>query len=42
MIRCFFLEKDSKWDQYVAQLAGAMRAIVSRTTGFTANMMMPS
>ena len=40
MIRCFLLEKDHDWDQYVPQLAGAMRATTNRTTGFTANLMM--
>ena len=30
----------TKWDQYIPQIAGAIRSAVNQTTGFTANMMM--
>lgn len=40
MIRCL-RDKDIKdWDVYLPQIAGAMRATVNRSTGFTANKLM--
>ena len=39
-VRCFLGKTQSKWDQYIPQIAGAIRSAVNRTTGFTANMMM--
>ena len=40
MVRCFIGGNQSEWDRHIPQLAGAMRASVNRSTGFTANMLM--
>ncbi len=40
MVRCFLQNNQRNWDLYLQQLAGAMRASVSRQTGFSANMLM--
>jgi len=40
MIRCFLKDDQTDWDLHLPQLAGAMRASVNRSTGFTPNMMM--
>lgn len=40
MIRCFLDGTQSTWDQYLAQIAGAVRATPNRTTGFTPNFLM--
>lgn len=37
---CFLNESQHKWDEHVQQIAGAIRAAVNRTTGFTPNMLM--
>ncbi|XP_053389258.1 protein NYNRIN-like [Mercenaria mercenaria] len=39
-VRCFIGKSQNKWDQYLPQLAGALRASVNRMTGFTPNKMM--
>lgn len=40
MIRCFLQKDSTEWDEYLPQLAGAIRATVNRSTGFTPNRMM--
>ena len=40
MIRCLRERKIKDWDVYLPQTAGAMRATVSRSTGFTADKLM--
>lgn len=40
MVRCFLQDDQTEWDSQLPQLAGAMRASVNRSTGFTANMLM--
>ncbi|VDI20678.1 COMPASS component SPP1 [Mytilus galloprovincialis] len=39
-VRCFVGTTQRAWDENIAQLAGAIRASVNRTTGFTANKLM--
>ena len=39
-VRCFLGKAQNKWDQKVQQIAGAIRASVNRSTGFTPNMLM--
>jgi len=39
-VRCFIGKNQRTWDQYLPQLAGALRASVNRSTGYTPNMMM--
>ena len=39
-VRCFLGKAQNKWDQQVQQIAGAIRAFVNRSTGFTPNMLM--
>lgn len=39
-VRCFLNKSQNKWDEHVQQIAGAIRASVKRTTGFTQNMLM--
>ena len=39
-IRCFVGKRQDDWDIFIPQLAGAIRAIVNRSTGQTPNMMM--
>ena len=39
-VRCFLGKAQNKWDQHVQQIAGAIRASVNRSTGFTLNMLM--
>ena len=36
----FHWENQRSWDQYLPQLAGALRSSVNRSTGYTPNMMM--
>ena len=40
LIRCFLRNNQNTWDEYLQQLAGAIRSTVNRNTGFTPNMMM--
>ena len=40
MIQCLCERNIKDWDIYLPQIAGAMRATVSRSTGFTANKLM--
>ena len=40
MIRCLQAKNVRNWDEYLPQLAGAIRATVNRSTGFTPNKMM--
>jgi hypothetical protein len=40
MIRCYLRAKDRTWDQDLQLLAGAIRAMEHRSTGYSANMMM--
>ena len=40
LIRCFLKGNQQDWDQYLQQLAGAIRSTVNRQTGFTPNLMM--
>ena len=39
-VRCFLGKAQNKWDQHLQQIAGAIRASVNKSTGFTANMLM--
>ena len=39
-VRCFVSKSPTQWDEYLPQLAGALRSAVNRNTGFTANMLM--
>jgi transposase InsO family protein len=39
-VRCFLNKAQNKWDQYIQQIAGAIRAAVNRSTGYTPNMLM--
>ena len=39
-VRCFLGKSQNKWDQHVQQIAGAIRASVNRSTGYTPNMLM--
>ena len=40
MMRCLRDKNISEWDEYIPQIASAMRAMVNRDTGFTPNMLM--
>jgi len=37
-VRCFVGKNQRSWDQYLPQLAGALRASVNRSSGYTPNM----
>ncbi|KAH3871577.1 hypothetical protein DPMN_034782 [Dreissena polymorpha] len=39
-VRCFIGKNQNTWDKNIQQIAGALRASVNRSTGFTANMLM--
>ena len=39
-LRCFIGKAQTKWDEHLPQLAGALRATVNRSTGFTPNRLM--
>lgn len=39
-VRCFVSNSQTDWDEYLPQLAGAIRSSVNRMTGLTPNMMM--
>ncbi|XP_072176982.1 uncharacterized protein [Diadema setosum] len=39
-VRCYVGKTHNKWDEFLSQIAGALRATVNRSTGFTANMLM--
>ena len=39
-VRCFVSKTPTHWDEYLPQLAGALRSAVNRSTGYTANMLM--
>ena len=39
-VRCFIGKNQSKWDENIFQLAGALRSTVNRQTGFTPNKLM--
>jgi len=39
-VRCFLGKSQDKWDLHVQQIAGALRASVNRSTGYTPNMLM--
>ena len=39
-VRCFIDKKQGLWDKYLAQINGAIRASVNRSTGFTPNRLM--
>ncbi len=39
-VRCFVDSEQDNWDQHLAQLGGAMRSSVNRSTGFTPNKLM--
>jgi hypothetical protein len=39
-VRCFIGKHENQWDLYLPQIAGASRASVNRSTGFTANKLM--
>ena len=39
-VRCFIDGKQKNWDLHIAQIAGALRSSVNRSTGYTPNMMM--
>ena len=39
-VRCFTSRSPIQWDEYVPQLACALRSAVNRNTGFTPNMLM--
>ncbi len=40
MIRCFLQGGQKNWDEHLPALAGSIRSMVNRQTGFTPNMMM--
>ena len=40
MMRCLRDKNSYAWDEYIPQIASAMRAMVNRDTGFTPNMLM--
>ena len=40
LVRCYLRQKDRKWDQDLQLLAGAIRSMEHRGTGYSANMMM--
>ena len=40
MIRCFRYAREKTWDEDLQLLAGAIRAMKNRSTGFSANMLM--
>ena len=40
LIRCFRAKREKTWDQDLQILAGAIRSMKNRSTGFSANMMM--
>ena len=40
MVRCFLEGKSRQWDRHLHLLAGALRTVPHRTTGFSPNMMM--
>ncbi|VDI22537.1 Hypothetical predicted protein [Mytilus galloprovincialis] len=39
-VRCFVDQQQDSWDEHLAQLAGALRASVNRSTGYTPNKLM--
>ena len=39
-VRCFTNRSPTQWDEYLPQLASAIRSSVNRSTGFTPNMLM--
>ena len=39
-VRCFVDSQQDNWDEHLAQLAGALRSSVNRSTGFTPNKLM--
>ena len=39
-VRCFASRTPSEWDEYLPQLASALRSSVNRATGYTPNMLM--
>ena len=39
-VRCFVGKKQDNWDEFLPQLAGALRSTVNRSTGFTPNQLM--
>lgn len=39
-VRYFVDKSRDNWDEYLPQLAGAMRNCINRSTGFTPNMFM--
>lgn len=39
-IRCFIGKAQNRWDEFLPQIAGALRTTVNRSTGFTANRLM--
>lgn len=38
--RCYIDKAQDCWDKYLAQIAGALRSVVNRHSGFTANELM--
>jgi hypothetical protein len=39
-VRCYIDKAQDRWDEHLAQIAGALRSAVNRSTGFTANKLM--
>ena len=39
-VRCFIGKAQNKWDEYLPQIAGALRSTVNSATGFTPNRLM--
>ncbi|XP_041466120.1 uncharacterized protein LOC121416727 [Lytechinus variegatus] len=39
-VRCYVDKTQTQWDKYLPQIAGAIRATVNRSTGFTPNRLM--
>ena len=39
-LRCYVRKSPANWDEYLPQLAGALRSAVNRSTGYTPNMLM--
>ena len=39
-VRCYIGKSQNQWDEYLPQIAGALRSTVNRSTGFTPNKLM--
>ena len=39
-VRCYIGKSQNQWDKFLAQIAGAIRSTINRSTGFTPNKLM--